>query len=259
MADTAHSTRMYKTRLHIWGVKKYRSAAAMRYVRPSSDVRKDSAKSWTWSTPNRCISASPGTPPKDAARKQPPHVSSFSLGDHGSPTIKDADQHQKAVNRVGAGPDSCDKSTALEADSTLRFDSQLSTPPASTSLPAHQGYQDSGSVGVPSAGTSHLTNVHRTVEKSTIECDEEESDAWRKRRKITFGSSETKALACPFYKYNPRRYNPQNEDMDSAMRYRTCAGPGWESISRLRYRHLVWFSISLADPSDNICFVPTFL
>lgn len=41
-------------------------------------------------------------------------------------------------------------------------------------------------------------------------------------------------LACPFYKYNPAYYNPQNPDTETGRRYRCCAGPGWTNIRRLR-------------------------
>jgi hypothetical protein len=41
-------------------------------------------------------------------------------------------------------------------------------------------------------------------------------------------------FACPFYKHAPTYYNPQNLDAEFGRRYRSCAGPGWSSIRRLR-------------------------
>ncbi|KAF7508309.1 hypothetical protein GJ744_009454 [Endocarpon pusillum] len=80
-----------------------------------------------------------------------------------------------------------------------------------------------------------------TTEKRTNLSEEGDDDARRKRRRVPArnmaSSTGTKTLACPFYKHDPQRYNPQNDNISSAMRYRTCAGPGWESISRLR-QHL---------------------
>jgi hypothetical protein len=40
--------------------------------------------------------------------------------------------------------------------------------------------------------------------------------------------------ACTFYKNNPSHYNPQNPDVEIGRRYRSCAGPGWTSIRRLK-------------------------
>jgi len=235
----------------------------LRRLRLTQDPADELAKSLTWSRPNSCISASPGPPPRRAAQHKRAHICTSTgcqLTEIGFTTIDELEQHQKAVHGLDTGLDSCDESTALEGNSTLRSDSQISTPAASTSVPKYQSCQDSASLGHSSVNASHLRNEQHTTEEDTNEGDEEGSDARRKRRKIRFGSPlETKALACPFHKYDPRRYNPQNENIDSAMRYRTCAGPGWESISRLRYRHLVWIAVSLADPPGNICFALTFL
>ncbi len=43
-------------------------------------------------------------------------------------------------------------------------------------------------------------------------------------------------LACPFHKENPSKYSTQHTAVDQArtVDYRTCAGPGFKSISRLK-------------------------
>ena len=41
-------------------------------------------------------------------------------------------------------------------------------------------------------------------------------------------------FACPYFKRNAAHYNPQNDDVQLARRFRTCAGPGWESTHRLK-------------------------
>lgn len=223
----------------------------LRRMRLSEKSADEGTYSLTWSRPNNGISAPPGTLPKHTARDETVLVCGSpgcTPADQGFATIDDLERHQKTVPDECTGPNRCDEPPALEVNSPPpHLESRISTPSASTSYLQHRGYQDSDSLKGPSASTSYLTNVQcttqyttqYTTQKSANEYDEEESDARRKRRRITAtslaSSLETKALACPFYKHNTRRYNPQNGDMDSAMRYRTCAGPGWESISRLRY------------------------
>lgn len=53
-----------------------------------------------------------------------------------------------------------------------------------------------------------------------------------KRQKLS--TKKAWAFACPFFKYDPARYNPQNSDSQLARRFRTCSGPGWDSIHRLK-------------------------
>lgn len=57
-----------------------------------------------------------------------------------------------------------------------------------------------------------------------------EEDRQPKRHRTSPSSN----FACPFYKHAPTYYNPQNLDAECGRRYRTCAGPGWSSIRRLR-------------------------
>lgn len=42
---------------------------------------------------------------------------------------------------------------------------------------------------------------------------------------------EERCFACPFFKYDPRKYSCTSK---KRCKYRTCAGPGFESISRLK-------------------------
>jgi hypothetical protein len=235
----------------------------LRRLRLTENSADELAKSLTWSGPYHAIPASPRTPPKHTTQPKRAHICTSSgcpLAEIGFTSINELEQHQKVVHGLETGSESCDEFTALEANSTLRADIQISTPSVSTSFPRHQSVQDFVALGYSTVNASRMRDEQDTTEKDTNECDEEESDARRKRRKIRFRSPlETKALACPFYQYDPRRYNPQNENIDLAMRYRTCAGPGWESISRLRYHHLVWFAVALADHLGNIYFALTFL
>lgn len=136
-----------------------------------------------------------------------------------------------------ARPDKCDEPALLEACSPSPSQSLISHRSQMNPRPECQSFRESGSPDIASAITSHSSCALPTVYRPF--CDEGASDARRKRRKTAAtnlsSSFEAKQLACPFYKHDSQRYNPRNEDMDSAMRYRTCAGPGWISISRLRY------------------------
>ena len=52
----------------------------------------------------------------------------------------------------------------------------------------------------------------------------------------TEGQLPLPRLACPFHKRDPDKYNIQHGDVESSKKaeYRTCAGPGFKSIQRLK-------------------------
>jgi hypothetical protein len=60
-------------------------------------------------------------------------------------------------------------------------------------------------------------------------------DRQPKRQRPSHHTPTYSNFACPFYKNNPSYYNPQNPDAETGRRYRSCAGPGWTSIRRLRW------------------------
>jgi hypothetical protein len=122
-----------------------------------------------------------------------------------------------------------------EVHSPLPFHLQRSTPAAPAAQEVFRGSQISDSYEVRSICPSDVIDEPLTAGESSDDEDKEQSDPRSKRQKITTSTVAMKLLACPFYKHHPGRYNPRNEDIDLAMRYRTCAGPGWESVSRLRY------------------------
>jgi len=76
------------------------------------------------------------------------------------------------------------------------------------------------------------------------EDDEEEDDDEEENRDPKGGAGngensspqEVPRLACPFNKENPSKYCTQHTAVDQArmVDYRTCAGPGFKSISRLK-------------------------
>ena len=57
------------------------------------------------------------------------------------------------------------------------------------------------------------------------------SDASNKRRKRDRPDGESPRFACPFHKYDPIRYSVNNT---TEGKYRTCAGPGFPTVSRLK-------------------------
>lgn len=43
--------------------------------------------------------------------------------------------------------------------------------------------------------------------------------------KLANNAETSRKLACPYFKYNPSKYQTE----------RTCSGPGWSSVARLKY------------------------
>ena len=75
-----------------------------------------------------------------------------------------------------------------------------------------------------------------------------------KRRRFSHHTPTSSNFACPFYKLDPTYYNPQNPDAELGRRHRSCAGPGWTSIRRLRYFKAVVNLMLLSDKSGNTYF-----
>lgn len=77
--------------------------------------------------------------------------------------------------------------------------------------------------------------AYATIDAGKESCADDASTsplANRKRQKLS--TKKAWAFACPFYKHDPVRYNPQNTDSQLARRFRTCSGPGWDSTHRLK-------------------------
>jgi hypothetical protein len=66
--------------------------------------------------------------------------------------------------------------------------------------------------------------------------DEDDGDQKRQKKANSTNSATSRAqlLACPFNKYDPRIYGPYNEDKAMVRKFKTCGGPGWEKIHRLK-------------------------
>jgi len=63
---------------------------------------------------------------------------------------------------------------------------------------------------------------------------EDEDDGGRKREKKSKPASSTtpaRLLACPFNKHDPKTYSASNKTI---RKFRTCGGPGWETVARLK-------------------------
>jgi hypothetical protein len=74
----------------------------------------------------------------------------------------------------------------------------------------------------------------RTRASTSEELSTPEEDRQPKRQRSSHCTATCSNFACPFYKHAPTYYNPQNPDAESGRRYRSCAGPGWSTIRRLR-------------------------
>jgi hypothetical protein len=74
----------------------------------------------------------------------------------------------------------------------------------------------------------------RTWASTSEELSASEEDRQPKRQRSSHHTATCRNFACPFYKHAPTYYNPQNPDAESGRRYRSCAGPGWSTIRRLR-------------------------
>lgn len=65
---------------------------------------------------------------------------------------------------------------------------------------------------------------------------EEEGDHPPKRPKHPLKSYEDKLwglkFACPFHQHDSRKYGVNLESSDAD--YRSCAGPGWRSVARIK-------------------------
>lgn len=244
---TAHRERQYKQRFRGWNLKKYVKSEERDYLlrclpkdqlhdaimnpgqspvtvngrtlRPSLLQRylRDTRLS---QTPERCSPASSTRPQSDDSTSHGPLT-----------TLPQA---------PSAPPNSCDglDPEKIQLPSTSSFQPQ--TPLSVTSSPRHitQNLHDLEMGEHPFSVDFKPYRPLSTTEKHT-NLSEGDDDTRRKRRRVPARNMTSctgmKALACPFYKHDPQKYSPQNDDINSAMRYRTCAGPGWESISRLRY------------------------
>ena len=75
----------------------------------------------------------------------------------------------------------------------------------------------------------------RSKQTDVPSADEDENEDRRRERKLSLwkhSQGDTPRLfACPFHKYDPFKYRPTTE---TGSKYRTCVGPGFKSISRLK-------------------------
>jgi hypothetical protein len=93
------------------------------------------------------------------------------------------------------------------------------------------GSTDSGSTSQPSKSTGKRL---RRDNNSSPPGGDGSGDDSNKRRKAGEAAPDPillrRKFACPFYKRNPGRN----------QRWRSCAGPGWDSIHRLKYDFTFW-------------------
>jgi hypothetical protein len=76
-------------------------------------------------------------------------------------------------------------------------------------------------------------NGKRRLERDDENMPEDDEPEDRKKRTSRTGAADggDRLFACPFYKYDPMKYTCTNS---TRTKYRTCAGPGFDSIARLK-------------------------
>jgi hypothetical protein len=80
---------------------------------------------------------------------------------------------------------------------------------------------------------SASNNGKRRLERDDEKIPDDNQSGDRKKRTSHSGAvgGDDRLLACPFYKYDPRKYTCTSS---TRTKYRTCAGPGFDSIARLK-------------------------
>jgi hypothetical protein len=105
--------------------------------------------------------------------------------------------------------------------------------------------QDGPGQSTESIQTTSQTNHGKSIQKNTSmsgkrrrehddeNLSEDDQHGDRKKRISRSGAvdGDDRRLACPFYKYDPRKYTCTSS---TRTKYRTCAGPGFDSIARLK-------------------------
>ncbi|KAI9732839.1 MAG: hypothetical protein M1834_003777 [Cirrosporium novae-zelandiae] len=107
-------------------------------------------------------------------------------------------------------------------------------------LRSHTGSPPSAQSPIQNSGKASSNKAVWSSRKRHFDDDDPPSprDDRRKRQKPEPSSpgdyGENGLFACPFHKFDPRKYCCSNSD---SRKYRACAGPGFESIARLK-QHL---------------------
>lgn len=241
---TLHRSRMYKQRFKDWGMSKNLKSGDLdrilrHYTKEELQTAVQTGRDSTFMLDGRPLSRS--AVQRYLQRIRPAEISAGCSMSSSTGLRSDGFIFASTSTLPCTRNDQSSLTLASISSSSSRSSSRLATPVdfmASTHR-AYRGTKDSAFSQISLASPSAISDKASTVGKGTNENEDEETNATRKRRRVSATnstlSSETKVLACPFYKHDPQRYSPQNKDIYSAMRYRTCAGPGWESISRLRY------------------------
>lgn len=243
----AHRPRQYKQRIKAWNLNKNIKSEEREYLLRC--LPKDQLQDAAMNPPQSAIMVNGRTLPPSLLQRYLRRTRLSQTSERCSPASSTRPQSEDSTyhglsktdpQAPSAPPNNSDElePEKIQLPSTLSFQPQASLSVTSSPRHASQNFHDLEVEDNPSALDFKHDRQHFTAEKQT-NLSEEDNDARRKRRRVsarnTTSSTGTKALACPFYKHDPLRYSPQNDDINSAMRYRTCAGPGWESISRLRY------------------------
>jgi hypothetical protein len=108
-----------------------------------------------------------------------------------------------------------------------------------------------------SRGLDSMSHDHEPDEEDEDEDDEDDDKRDPKRSKNhpdSRGPTPNPRLACPFYKLDSSKYGVQHEAIETGKKtdYRVCAGPGFRSITRLKYAYsCLWRMASLTSSGST--------
>jgi hypothetical protein len=86
--------------------------------------------------------------------------------------------------------------------------------------------------GASSSKTETWDAISRRNPPSSNEDENGDGEDPKERSKAPPQQDDRSKLACPFHKHNSTKYTCNRV---TGSKYRACAGPGWTSISRLKY------------------------
>ena len=87
---------------------------------------------------------------------------------------------------------------------------------------------------VSEAPSSISAGKKRAQDRDLSEADDDSSQKRHKRSFLTPSTTPARLFACPFYKNDPKTYSQSNEAQGMAHKFRTCGGPGWPTVARLK-------------------------
>jgi hypothetical protein len=105
------------------------------------------------------------------------------------------------------------------------------------------------SLGNAESGAFELAETAPTESKRAIKSKEILPRWPTPESSIDFGQR----FACPFYKHSPTIYAPRSDGSRMAATFRSCAGPGWKTVIRMRSVSFQCIMAGSVDVVGNTC------